>query len=815
MNRHYIWAIIAAGTMLVSCSGKNDGVENAGGGPNPPANSSTSPATAPSSAESASRAAADRESEWRTSWRRKHLAAWQPQQGGAAFARAAETILSAPGADPSDTASKAKSLGSDPQKTFEFLRDQIGVEPYNGVLRGARGTLMGSAGNALDRALLARDLLEAQGQTTRLVSGQLPEELAHKLLARFLQADPSPALRQSSQPTASDSDLNREAADIAAKTELSRDAVADFLKHARQREQVFRTQIATNALTQSDFLKSHLLQDRRRVPVDVAALHSTLIVRLQTHYWVQVQSSDGKWTDFDPTLPDAALGARYGTNPEVLKDIPANAYHELQFSLVYVAAREGAKTEDVLLTGRVRSSEALFQPVSFSIQPNGGTGAFGQLGAKMPGERVQFLKALQRFQAVLLAGSETAISKSFDMAGNVFDRPDSPLPLAPATSLMDALGGDSQTPPQFLELRVVLQLTGPGRDQETQIRTLVRGKDTESPDFAPPLMSWELLLQPQWISDSWLGVNMLRQVAAAMRQASASAGSETLVALPDYEEVASTRLLQLAVARQTSLAEALKSTGGIAAMIDTPLLTIYGYRISGARQQPEEVQAEHFIDLVDNTLQIVPADQASAAKAYELALSYSGADSALESATIGLLQPGSNPSSGAVVFGAAQSQGKPPFLASSRDVDLLRSAGVSENDIEWIYDYELPTSRLLVAVAPDGSTAWWSVHPDGIAVLRMNGGRGGAMTEAAINNTKAVMMGICGLTSISMAVCGVPGGGSAMLMCLMSGSVSLAAMVSHPGHAYSFAMIGVEIIDALYHGAHFATAPENRCLRGS
>lgn len=809
MKRHYIWAIIAAGTMLASCSGKKDGMEKAGGGPNPPANSSTNPATAPSSAASASQAAAARETEWRTNWQRKHLAAWQSQQGGTAFVRAAEKVLSTPGSDPSDTASRAKSLGSDPQKTFEFLRDQIGVEPYNGVLRGARGTLMAGAGNALDRSLLARDLLEAQGQTTRLVSGQLPEEQAHKLLDRFLQADLSPALQQSSQPAANDSDLNQEAADIAAKTGLSRDAVAEFLVHARQREQAFRTRIAASALAQSDILKSHLLQDRRRVPVDVAALHSTLMARLQTHYWVQVQSPDGKWTDFDPILPDAALGARYGMNPEVLKDIPPNAYHELQFTLVYVAAREGAKTEDVLLTGRVRSSEALFQPVSFSIQPNGGTGAFGQLGVKMPGERVQFLKALQRFQAVLLAGSETAVSKSFDMAGNVFDHPDSPLPLSAAPVLMDALGGASQTPPQFLELRVVLQLTGPGRDQETQIRTLVRGKDTESPDFAPPLMAWELLLQPQWVSDSWLGVNLLRQVAAAMRQASASAG------LPDYEEVASTRLLQLAVARQTSLAEALKSSSGITAMVDTPLLTIYGYRISGVRQQPEEVRVERFVDLVDNALQIVPADQASAAKAYELALSHSAADSALESATIELLQPDSNPSSGAVVFGAARSQGKPPFLASSRDVDLLRSSGISESDIEWIYDYELPTSRLLVAVAPDGSTAWWSVQPDGVAVLRMNGGRGSAMSEAAITNTKAVMIGICGLTSTAMAVCGVQGGGTALAMCVLASGVSLAAMASNPGHAYSFAMIGVEIADALYHGVHFVTGPENRCLRGS
>jgi hypothetical protein len=121
---------------------------------------------------------------------------------------------------------------------------------------------------------------------------------------------------------------------------------------------------------------------------------------------------------------------------------------------------------------------------------------------------------------------------------------------------------------------------------------------------------------------------------------------------------------------------------------------------------------------------------------------------------------------------------------------------------------------LLVAVTPDGSTAWWSVQPDGVAVLRMNGGRGSAMSETAIENTKAVMIGICGLTSISMAVCGVHGAGGALAMCLMTSSVSLAAMVSNPGHLYSYAMIVAEIGDALYHGGHFATAQENRCLRG-
>lgn len=67
----------------------------------------------------------------------------------------------------------ASGLGADWEAPFRFVQGAIGYVPYTGSIRGARGTLLAGAGNALDRSLLLEALYRARGVQTRLVNGDL------------------------------------------------------------------------------------------------------------------------------------------------------------------------------------------------------------------------------------------------------------------------------------------------------------------------------------------------------------------------------------------------------------------------------------------------------------------------------------------------------------------------------------------------------------------------------------------------------------------------------------------------------------------
>ena len=69
-----------------------------------------------------------------------------------------------------------------------FVRDEVRWVPYDGSLRGVRGTLWSREGNALDRAALLSEMLRIAGHPTRLSRGTLGDDGIDALLAT-LQPD--------------------------------------------------------------------------------------------------------------------------------------------------------------------------------------------------------------------------------------------------------------------------------------------------------------------------------------------------------------------------------------------------------------------------------------------------------------------------------------------------------------------------------------------------------------------------------------------------------------------------------------------------
>ncbi len=77
----------------------------------------------------------------------------------------------------------AGDLEYDVERIFRFVADEVRYEPYDGILRGARGALAGRAGNSLDQALLLAALLDASGVPVRFVDASIDETTAGAVLA--------------------------------------------------------------------------------------------------------------------------------------------------------------------------------------------------------------------------------------------------------------------------------------------------------------------------------------------------------------------------------------------------------------------------------------------------------------------------------------------------------------------------------------------------------------------------------------------------------------------------------------------------------
>lgn len=723
--RILVFMLVAAST---SCSGK-------GGDEERPPTDTAATVNAPAIA-----VADDKDRAWRQEWREDAFAGSDFKTRWQQFSRAAQAELSKPGADPSDIMARASELNNDPQKIFEFVRDRVALEPYAGLLRGARGTLVSGSGNALDRALLAQELLASAGFESRLVAGTLPDAQVNLLLTRFL-AGPLPDVVAGLNQAAGEAEIEAQAAKLAAMTGVDEGAASSLLQQAVVRGQQFWA--ATDAQRQKSFayLSERLKQGNVKMAIDRAALTTMLRERLRKHYWLQLKEPDGAWSHFDTAMPDASRGAAFGTGPTPLAEIPKEVFHQLEFSLVYQTLMDGAVKEDVLVSGTFASADALFEPLEFRIQPGDLSVDADALATMDIKTQIGILKGVKKFQGILRSGKRVSASRYFDLEGNLYNEAGPILPVSGGT-LVDAFGGGGESTPQFLELRVVMRMTGPGRQPMSQVRTLVRSRNTQSPTFAPPILEWELLMQPQWISAEFVGHRTLGQLVA-MGSAFENAPAGQPLAAMELPPSAPVLPLQVAQLRQVAAAGILADKDGIQAFIDEPLLMISGYMLGSMQEAEGLITAERGIDIVENAIRYVPRNDASQSAAYEAALRQSAADSAIEDRFLRVAFPGFDTQSGTVIFNRGVTAERPALLARVQDIDAMRSAGVTEPDIEWIYDNEHSADRLLISTTGDGLDAWWSIRPDGNAILRANGGRGSAMVEYAINTVKVGFAAWC------------------------------------------------------------------------
>jgi uncharacterized repeat protein (TIGR01451 family) len=99
-------------------------------------------------------------------------------------------LVSTPDANTTDpyVQEEAAALDYNPQSIFNFLHNDIGYNSYLGSVRGARGTLWSSAGNALDVASLGVALMRASGIPAQYVQGTMSQSQAQQLILSMFPA---------------------------------------------------------------------------------------------------------------------------------------------------------------------------------------------------------------------------------------------------------------------------------------------------------------------------------------------------------------------------------------------------------------------------------------------------------------------------------------------------------------------------------------------------------------------------------------------------------------------------------------------------
>jgi len=238
-----------------------------------------------------------------------------------------------------DPAARAASLGADPQRHFEWVRDNTSWAPYRGLLRGAQGVMLDRVGSNLDRAVLLGDLLRHAGHEVRLARAQLSAVRARELLDKVR---PMPAKRHATNTSAQTRQVLEAATSLAnSQAEQLRSAIAG----------VTGRQGATD--------------------------EASRLAALRDHWWVELNEG-GRWIAMDVLLPDAKAGelltAATSTSEWPAKSpfpaIPDDDWHVVRLQVVVERYENGKTTEGAALDAILYPARVLDRPVRLTHIPD-------------------------------------------------------------------------------------------------------------------------------------------------------------------------------------------------------------------------------------------------------------------------------------------------------------------------------------------------------------------------------------------------------------------------------------------------------------
>lgn len=175
-------------------------------------------------------------------------------------------------------------LAFEGNEIVRFVTEKVAFHPYEGLLRGLRGTLQSRSGNSLDQALLLAYLLKTAGLDARVVHGELALDEAAELLQKT-SAPPGEASLATLEK-AVQKHFGPQALERAETVELD------------------QTRLAARTRTTFEWLIEHLSNSGHLPEAD--ALNKRLVEQLRTYFWAEYRDAPGqKWQAAHPAWGEA------------------------------------------------------------------------------------------------------------------------------------------------------------------------------------------------------------------------------------------------------------------------------------------------------------------------------------------------------------------------------------------------------------------------------------------------------------------------------------------------------------------------------
>jgi hypothetical protein len=261
----------------------------------------------------------------------------------------------------------ASKLGNDPQNLVRFVSDSIRYEHYDGVLRGAFGTLISRSGNSCDQALFLRELLAAHGISSSLRVMPADSALNAALVERALRQAPStPA-----------------------------EAAAGARDSLQAEVEIYLDRLASAA------------------PGFSAALLAPATARpIKNYCWVQAEIADNR-QELDPL---ATSQVRVGAQTHA--SVPDFLRFEFAVSVVLDAKKDGRNETTVLTSATFAADTIRLDPILISVVPE----RVDLLDSLNVGDDVgALLRKFDTFYPVVSFREEHLVDKGFNLAGEVVE----------------------------------------------------------------------------------------------------------------------------------------------------------------------------------------------------------------------------------------------------------------------------------------------------------------------------------------------------------------------------------------------------------